>query len=221
MTKNHNSGKDTVLGRKDSPNSATEILDYAPEPKVHPDFMATITHLSARLYKLISLTSALAHPGFPDSLFQYHLLTNNQLDDLARYYDQVWPPTPESARYPKPIQAWIGTPDEHTIDIETKRRRIDTSRYPSTAEKMDLVTCHGNWMHRKYRKRPCSGIVLLRDKTNHSRVVTEVKTTFAFNAANNADLPVERIFQRSEEYQSTGSSTSTKAMFSSMRTFPK
>lgn len=31
---------------------------------------------------------------------------------------------PETYRYPKPIKPWIGTEEEDTIDIETKRERI-------------------------------------------------------------------------------------------------
>lgn len=57
-------------------------------------------------------------------MLRYHLLTSSQLDGIARHYHQIWPPVPETYRYPKPIKAWIGTEEEHTIDVEGKRERI-------------------------------------------------------------------------------------------------
>ncbi|RAO72613.1 uncharacterized protein BHQ10_008625 [Talaromyces amestolkiae] len=90
----------------------------------HPDFLPTLTHLSQTLFKLVSLTTGKPHPYCPDSVLRYHLLTSTQLDDIARHYHQIWPPVPETYRYPKPIKPWIGTEEECTIDIEGKRERI-------------------------------------------------------------------------------------------------
>ncbi|EED11840.1 conserved hypothetical protein [Talaromyces stipitatus ATCC 10500] len=90
----------------------------------HSDLMPTLNRLSHRLLKLVSLTTGQAHPSCPESVLRYHLLTSSQLDDLARYYHQIWPPTPETYQYPKIIIPWIGTEEQDTIDIETKRERI-------------------------------------------------------------------------------------------------
>jgi hypothetical protein len=93
-------------------------------PEPHPDFLPTLDHLSNTLFKLVSLTTGKPHPHCPDSVLRYHLLTSSQLDDIARHYHQIWPPLPETYRYPKPIIPWIGTEEEQTIDIERKRERI-------------------------------------------------------------------------------------------------
>jgi hypothetical protein len=126
MAKSDNSGRNTVSGHQDTPivSSGTDTHGIVLGQTANPDFIPTLKHLSRPLCKIFSFTSALVHPSFPGSLFQFHLLTNNQLDDLARHYHQVWPPTPETFQYPTSITAWVGTPDEHIIDIETKRRRI-------------------------------------------------------------------------------------------------
>lgn len=91
----------------------------------HPNLLAnTLEELSRPLFKLVSLTTGRAHARFPKSVFQYHLLTSDDLDHLARYYHQIWPPTPETYRYPKPMMPWIGTIQETTLDIEAKRCRF-------------------------------------------------------------------------------------------------
>lgn len=91
---------------------------------LHADFIPTLAYLSKPLLKLVSLTTGRPHPCCPDSVLRYNLLTSSQLDDLARHYHQTWPPTPETYRYPNPIQPWIGTDEEMTIHIESKRERI-------------------------------------------------------------------------------------------------
>lgn len=105
-------------------NSTTTTLLPRRLAEPHPDFLPTLTHLSQTLFKLVSLTTGKPHPYCPDSVLRYHLLTSTQLDDIARHYHQIWPPVPETYRYPKPIKAWIGTEEEYTIDIERKRERI-------------------------------------------------------------------------------------------------
>jgi hypothetical protein len=92
-------------------------------------FKTTISHLETPLVPLISVTSGQPHPAFPRSILQYHLLTHDQLDELARYYHQVTPPVRETFRYPARIPAWVSVNEEEDaedaedIDLETKRRR--------------------------------------------------------------------------------------------------
>lgn len=90
----------------------------------HPSFMHVLDHLRTPLRPLISVTTKLPHPDFPATLLAYHLLTSAQLDSLARHYHQVWPPAPDTARYPTTIPAWVGAPNEHDVDLWTKRRRF-------------------------------------------------------------------------------------------------
>ncbi|KAI7969698.1 hypothetical protein EIK77_005818 [Talaromyces pinophilus] len=112
----------TLLDDNTTTNTPTTYPRRRAEP--HPDFLPTLTHLSKTLLKLVSLTTGKPHPLCPDSVLRYHLLTSSQLDDIARHYHQIWPPVPETYKYPKPIKAWIGTEEEHTIDVEEKRERI-------------------------------------------------------------------------------------------------
>ncbi|EXJ93925.1 hypothetical protein A1O1_02318 [Capronia coronata CBS 617.96] len=97
-------------------------------------YMHSVEHLRAPLVPLISVSSGLSHPLFPTTLLQYHLLTHDQLDDLARWYHQVNPPVDETFMYPAWIPAWTTSDPENTmgrasndrnsIDLETKRRRF-------------------------------------------------------------------------------------------------
>ncbi|KAL1967168.1 hypothetical protein VTN77DRAFT_3459 [Rasamsonia byssochlamydoides] len=104
----------------DDSNSNTKIN----KNNFHTSFLPTLQHLSRPLCPLVSITTGQPHPSFPRTILAYHLLTSEQLDDLARHYHQVWPPVPETFGYPIRVPAWIGTPDEERVDIETKRRRI-------------------------------------------------------------------------------------------------
>ncbi|KIW54108.1 hypothetical protein PV05_06492 [Exophiala xenobiotica] len=107
-------------------------------------YMHSVEHLRAPLVPLISVTNGLPHPSFPTSLLQYHLLTHNQLDSMARWYHQVEPPVDETFMYPAWIPAWTSmhpsgaprnavldeeAPGHHSahdgdVDLETKRRRF-------------------------------------------------------------------------------------------------
>ncbi|KAL1975194.1 hypothetical protein VTN31DRAFT_3586 [Thermomyces dupontii] len=107
----------------EEPNNANAAAAPAPS-KVHPAFFPTLQHLANPLVPLVSITTGLPHPDFPMSILAFHLLTHEQLDSMARHYHQVWPPVPETFGYPIRIPAWVGTPYEHTVDLETKRRRI-------------------------------------------------------------------------------------------------
>ncbi|KIW33036.1 uncharacterized protein PV07_04538 [Cladophialophora immunda] len=96
-------------------------------------YLSSVEHLRAPLVPLISVTTGLPHPEFPTSLLQYHLLTHEQLDSLARWYHQVTPPVEETFQYPAWIPPWTGlsrlrqqissTDEEVRVDLETKRRR--------------------------------------------------------------------------------------------------
>jgi hypothetical protein len=68
-----------------------------------PAYANAVSHLRTPLVPLISVTTGFSHPQFPRSLLQYHLLTHDQLDSLARWYHQTEPPMEESWMYP----AWI------------------------------------------------------------------------------------------------------------------
>ncbi|KIW80923.1 hypothetical protein Z517_03946 [Fonsecaea pedrosoi CBS 271.37] len=95
-------------------------------------YLSSVEHLRAPLVPLISVTNGLPHPQFPTSLLQYHLLTHEQLDTLARWYHQVTPPVEETFQYPAWIPAWTSlyqgrqqtsADEEVSVDLETKRRR--------------------------------------------------------------------------------------------------
>ncbi|KAJ5218244.1 uncharacterized protein N7498_000343 [Penicillium cinerascens] len=67
---------------------------------ISPELQPYLDHLSTRLQPLVSCIEGRAHPDFPNTLLQYHLLTATQLDNLACHYHQISPPVPESACYP-------------------------------------------------------------------------------------------------------------------------
>ena len=73
----------------------------------NPAFVQSLQHLCTPLIPLVSVSTGLAHPEFPTSLLQYHLLTHEQVDDLARWYHQVSPPVAETWKYPCPIPGWV------------------------------------------------------------------------------------------------------------------
>lgn len=99
------------------------ILDRKPNTS-HPNLHDIIQHLRSPLSPLVSATSGLPHPDFPATILAYHLLTSNQLDDLAVHFHQVWPPLRVTGKYPHPIPAWLGAVGENETDLRTKRRRF-------------------------------------------------------------------------------------------------
>lgn len=109
------------------PRSRSVLRKY--HLRVNTAFTQAIVHLETPLVPLISVTSGLPHPSFPTSILQYHLLTHETLDELARFYHQVYPPVPETYRYPARIPAWVAAEAGREsvllekIDLETKRRR--------------------------------------------------------------------------------------------------
>jgi len=92
---------------------------------LHPlDFPAVLQYLGQKVHPLVSCITAQIPPDFPQIMLSYHLLTNNQLDNLAQYFHQTSPPVSETFMYPAPIQKpWIGIEAED-VDLETKRRRF-------------------------------------------------------------------------------------------------
>lgn len=91
---------------------------------IDPAYNTFLQRLASPLRPFVSCVDGQAHPDFPPNLLAYHLLTAEQLDNLALHYHQVFPPIHETACYPRPIPAWIGAEDEANIDLETKRRRF-------------------------------------------------------------------------------------------------
>lgn len=69
------------------------------------------------LVPLVQMSTGAVHPEFPATLLNFWLLTEAQLDDLARFYHQKTP-SPWSASYPCPITWKSG------LTLEEKRRKI-------------------------------------------------------------------------------------------------
>ncbi|KAJ6015430.1 hypothetical protein N7540_010021 [Penicillium herquei] len=91
----------------------------------HPDFTRLIEIFSQPLHPLRSCTSNQAPANFPKTVFAWQVLTNEQLDDLARFFHQTSPPTLETRNYPLPIdKPWIGPKADPFVTVETKRLRF-------------------------------------------------------------------------------------------------
>ncbi|KAJ5780830.1 hypothetical protein N7457_005990 [Penicillium paradoxum] len=99
-------------------------LSLRDSPSFHPQFIPLLWHLSAQLWPLVNCETGQTHPDFPATMLAYNLLTSEQVDNLARHFHQVWPPVPASYNYPVRITPWIGTSEEHTIDLPTRVRRL-------------------------------------------------------------------------------------------------
>lgn len=98
---------------------------------------ALLAHLAHPLVALVSVSSGKPHPDFPRTLLSYHLLTHEQLDNLARHYHQTVDAGEARWMYPAPIgwgKVWCGsqasqnsscnaTEKRHLVNLETKRRR--------------------------------------------------------------------------------------------------
>lgn len=68
---------------------ATPITTNTPSKK--EQLAARIAHLQLSLKPLIPLPTGAPHPDFPQTLLNYHLLTEEQLDSMAHYYHQSTP----------------------------------------------------------------------------------------------------------------------------------
>ncbi|KAI4103437.1 MAG: hypothetical protein L6R37_003792 [Teloschistes peruensis] len=91
-------------------------------------FRRKLSHLSYPLAPLLSITSGISHPQFPTTILAYHLLTEQQLDELAHWYHQRTPGE-WSFYYPLPVvdRWWISSTrgdGNGRPGIEDKRRRF-------------------------------------------------------------------------------------------------
>ncbi|KAJ4417770.1 hypothetical protein N0V85_001704 [Neurospora sp. IMI 360204] len=82
-----------------------------------PTFASKLRQLALPLAPLVQLTSGTVHPEFPQTLLNFWLLTDDQLDRLASFYHQRTP-CQWTAHYPCPVSWPAG------MGIEEKRRRI-------------------------------------------------------------------------------------------------
>ena len=92
---------------------------HARQSSVNLRLRRHVTHLASPLHPLLSVSTGLPHPAFPKTLLSYHVLTEQQLDELAHFYHQRTP-TGLSFHYPAPIVTrWI-----RDAGISDKRRRF-------------------------------------------------------------------------------------------------
>ncbi|CRL28875.1 unnamed protein product [Penicillium camemberti] len=97
---------------------------FRESPNFHPHFLSLLHHLSSHLWPLVNCETGLHHPDFPPNMLAYNLLTSEQVDSLARHFHQVYPPVPATFNYPVCITPWIGTPEEKTLDLPTRLKRL-------------------------------------------------------------------------------------------------
>jgi hypothetical protein len=126
-------GTKTGLPRLPSPPHYHMTLLPSPCTQYKRDcYTHQLKHMKANLIPLISVSTGLPHPQFPTTILQYHLLTHDTLDSLARWYHQVTPPVEETFQYPAWIPAWTsldrgsnakGVNGSDGISLEIKRRR--------------------------------------------------------------------------------------------------
>ncbi|KAK4201294.1 hypothetical protein QBC40DRAFT_198786, partial [Triangularia verruculosa] len=82
------------------------------------NFQAKLHQMSLQLAPLVQLTTGLVHPSFPQTLLNFWLLTEAQLDELAHFYHQRTPSV-YTSQYPCPVY-W---PSEG-MTIVDKRRKL-------------------------------------------------------------------------------------------------
>ncbi|KAK3488774.1 uncharacterized protein B0T23DRAFT_383852 [Neurospora hispaniola] len=115
------------------PSGAASQPPHPPQPRSHqlqnpptlttrrsllsPTFASKLRQLALPLAPLVQLTSGTVHPEFPQTLLNFWLLTDDQLDRLASFYHQRTP-CQWTAHYPCPVSWPAG------MGIEEKRRRI-------------------------------------------------------------------------------------------------
>lgn len=83
----------------------------------NPGFEAKIIQLRYHLAPLVRVTSGTVHPSFPLTLLNYHLLTDNELDELAEFYHQKTL-SRYSSQYPCPVE-W-----RSDLTLTDKRRKF-------------------------------------------------------------------------------------------------
>lgn len=108
----------------------TSAAAAATKPTDHSlQYRRKLAHLTTTLAPLLSITSGTAHPSFPRTILHYHLLTEDQLNELAHHYHQRTP-SRFSLCYPLPVVGrWHqgGTttgPGGEAAKLEDKRRRF-------------------------------------------------------------------------------------------------
>ncbi|KAL2048440.1 hypothetical protein N7G274_000352 [Stereocaulon virgatum] len=86
-------------------------------PDVRPPLnKRRFAHLLRPLSPLLSIETGLPHPDFPATLLHYHLLTSEQLDELAHFYHQRTPGR-YSSNYPMPVvDRWFAPPREEELE---------------------------------------------------------------------------------------------------------
>ncbi|KAJ5816948.1 hypothetical protein N7447_009181 [Penicillium robsamsonii] len=115
----------TPLDLTDSPIPIEyRTITFRESPNFHPHFLPLLRHLAAQLWPLVNCETGLPHPDFPPNMLAYNLLTSAQVDNLARHFHQVYPPIPATFNYPICITPWIGTPEEKTLDLPTRLKRL-------------------------------------------------------------------------------------------------
>ncbi|KAJ5372078.1 hypothetical protein N7517_004084 [Penicillium concentricum] len=115
----------TPLDLTDSPIPIEyRTITFRESPNFHPNFLPLLRHLAAQLWPLVNCETGLHHPDFPPNMLAYNLLTSEQVDNLARHFHQVYPPIPATFDYPIHITPWIGTPEEKTLDLPTRLKRL-------------------------------------------------------------------------------------------------
>ena len=82
-----------------------------------PELDKKLKQMALPLAPLVQLSTGQIHPAFPNTLLNFWLLTDEQLDQLARFYHQRTP-CMWTAHYPCPI-TWA-----EGLTLEEKRRKI-------------------------------------------------------------------------------------------------
>lgn len=90
----------------------------------HPDFLPLLHYLAQPLQQIVHCMSGEKAQDSPNNLLQFNLISAAQLDRLALFFDQIWPPAPQTYLYPRLLEPWIGLPNEDEIDLQTRRDRF-------------------------------------------------------------------------------------------------
>ncbi|KAJ5085697.1 hypothetical protein N7532_010468 [Penicillium argentinense] len=118
---NRKSNSSSFSNSAKSSSSASTNPPQPLPPTFHPNFLPFINHLAQPLNPMVNSITGEAAPGWPENVLQYHLLSENQLNNLARFFGQVFPANTTTHSYPRTFRPWIGAPDEDSTSIERKR----------------------------------------------------------------------------------------------------
>ena len=109
--------------------------------KSNPELAQKIANLQLHLHPLVPLPQGEAHPAFPRTLLAYHLLTEEELDDIAHHYHQSTPSF-WTNQYPANMN-W----DKEWLNASKQRRRsslTSLSRRPSQNQSVDQTQDESN-----------------------------------------------------------------------------